>query len=58
MTSELPQPGDVVVTMSYLGLFTVVRVDGDTAEIVDAQGTTRVVRLSNVRRVDRPSDPS
>jgi hypothetical protein len=44
--------------MSYLGLFTVVRIDGDTVEIVDDHGTTRVVRLSTVRRVDRPGDPS
>jgi preprotein translocase subunit YajC len=58
LTSELPKPGDLVVTMSYLGLFTVVRIDGDTVEIVDDHGTTRVVRLSNVRRVDRPGDPA
>jgi hypothetical protein len=44
--------------MSYLGLFTVVRIAGDTAEIVDEHGTTRTVRLSNVRRVDRPIDPT
>lgn len=58
MTPETPKEGDVVVTMSYPGLFTVVRVDGENVEITDGLGMTRVVRGSNVRRVDRPTDPS
>ena len=45
--------GDVVVTMSYPGLFTVVEIIGDDVRIADPKGQVRIVRCSNVRRVDR-----
>jgi hypothetical protein len=48
--------GDVVVTMSYRGLFTVVEINGDHVTIADGSGDTKVVRVSNVRRVDRDGD--
>jgi hypothetical protein len=56
LTSTTPKPGDVVVTMSYRGLFTVVEVTGDDVKISDGSGQTRIVRGSNVRKVDRSSD--
>lgn len=48
--------GDVVVTMSYQGLFTVVEINGEHVIIADGSGRTKVVRGSNVRRVDRHGD--
>ena len=45
--------GDVVVTMSYPGLFTVVEVNGEHVTIADGGGRTKIVSGSNVRRVDR-----
>jgi len=51
------RPGDVVVTMSYPGLFTVVVVAGDDVKIVDATGTIRTVRAANLRRVTRNESP-
>ena len=56
LTPDTPQIGDVVVTMSYPGLFTVVAIDGDNMTISDGNGRTNVVRGSNVRRVDRSID--
>lgn len=49
--------GDIVVTMSYPGLFTVVAIAGDDVRIIDGDGLTHVVRGSNVRRVNRPDVP-
>ena len=49
--------GDVVVTMSYPGLFTIVEITGDDVKIADAEGTIRTVRAANVRRVTRPNPP-
>ena len=45
--------GDIVVTMSYRGMFTVVALDGDQVVIVDDRGVTRTVLSANVRRVTR-----
>lgn len=50
--------GDVVVTMSYPGLFTVVTIAGENVTIVDAEGRTRLVRGSNLRRVQRDDAPA
>jgi hypothetical protein len=47
------QIDDVVVTMSYPGLFTVVTIDGEDVTIADADGHTYRVRAANVRRVNR-----
>lgn len=41
--------GDVVVTMSHPGPFTVVEVRGDTLTIVSAEGLRKVVRSCHVR---------
>ena len=56
MTPDTPKIGDVVVTMSYPGLFTVIEVTGDDVTIRGDSGQTKTVRGSNVRRVDRSSD--
>ncbi len=45
--------GDVVVTMSHPGPFTVVDIKGETVTIVTAQGLRKVVRASNVRRLEK-----
>jgi preprotein translocase subunit YajC len=50
--------GDVVVTMSYPGLFTIVEVVGDDVKIADGEGNVKTVRASNVRRVTRDESPS
>jgi len=50
--------GDVVVTMSYPGLFTVVAIEGKDVRIVDGDGRIHVVRGSNVRRVNRDAPAS
>ena len=50
--------GDVVVTMSYPGLFTVVAIAGDDVRIDDGAGRTYLVRGSNVRRVTRGDVPT
>ena len=50
--------GDVVVTMSYPGMFTVLEINGEHVTIADGDGRTKVVRGSNVRRVDRNKDAS
>jgi hypothetical protein len=49
----MPKVGDVVVTMSYPGLFTVVEVAGEDVKIAAPDGRVRTVRASNVRQVDR-----
>ena len=48
--------GDLVVTMSYPGLFTVVEIRGDEATIASVDGQRKIVRLANLRRVQRPTD--
>jgi hypothetical protein len=45
--------GDVVVTMSYPGMFTVAAIDGAQVTIVDRDGVSRTVVAANVRRVTR-----
>lgn len=47
--------GDVVVTMSYPGLFTVLEIDGETLTLGAADGGKILVSESNVRRLDRDS---
>jgi hypothetical protein len=51
--------GDVVVTTSHPGPFTVVDIDGQNVTIVSAQGLKKVVRASNVRVLEKekPSEP-
>ena len=41
--------GDVVVTTSHPGPFTIVDIQGDALTIVTAQGLKKVVRAANVR---------
>ncbi len=45
--------GDIVVTMSYPGMFTVVALNGDQVVIEDGSGATHTVLTANVRRVTR-----
>ncbi|MCC6763603.1 MAG: hypothetical protein IT293_02985 [Deltaproteobacteria bacterium] len=45
--------GDVVVTMSYPGIFTVVETHGDAVTISDGGSRILKVQASNVRRVKR-----
>lgn len=49
------QVGDVVVTMSYPGIFTVIDVKGDDVTIATSDGIPKVVRVANIRRLDRPT---
>jgi hypothetical protein len=51
----MPKVGDIVVTMSYPGIFTVVEVHVDALTISDGESRTFKVRASNVRRVERDS---
>lgn len=53
----MPKVGDVVVTMSYPGLFTVVALDGDTATISDGSARVLKVHVANVRCLKR-DDPT
>lgn len=50
------QIGDVVVTMSYPGIFTVVDIKGDDVTIATSDGIPKTVRLANVRRLTRPAE--
>ena len=50
--------GDVVVTMSYPGLFTVLEITGEDVKIADGTGRVRVVRAANVRGVRRGDEPA
>jgi len=50
--------GDVVVTMSHPGPFTVVEISGDTLTIVTAQGLRKVVRSANVRLLGKAEPPA
>lgn len=50
--------GDVVVTMSHPGPFTVVEISGDTLTIVTAQGLRKVVRSANVRVLRKAESPA
>ncbi|MBI3768084.1 MAG: hypothetical protein HY271_06245 [Deltaproteobacteria bacterium] len=45
--------GDVVVTMSHPGPFTIVDIKGDALTIVTAQGLQKVVRSANVRALEK-----
>ena len=50
--------GDVVVTTSHPGPFTIVEIDGETITMVGPQGLRKVVRASNVRLLDREKPAS
>lgn len=50
--------GDVVVTMSHPGPFTIVDIKGDTLTIVTAQGLQKVVRAANVRPLEKAQPAS
>jgi hypothetical protein len=50
--------GDVVVTMSHPGPFTIIGIDGDMLTIVTAQGLKKVVRSVNVRLLDKREPPA
>jgi len=50
--------GDVVVTMSHPGPFTVVDINGETITMVTAQGLRKVVRACNVKLLDREKPAS
>jgi hypothetical protein len=41
--------GDVVVTMSHPGPFTIIEMNGDELTIVSGEGLKKVVRTSSVR---------
>jgi hypothetical protein len=41
--------GDVVVTTSHPGPFTILAIEGDTLTITTAQGLRKLVRSANVR---------
>ena len=45
--------GDRVVTTSHPGPFTIVDIEGEDLTIVTAQGMRKVVRVSNVRRIEK-----
>jgi hypothetical protein len=45
--------GDVVVTTSHPGPFTIVDIQGDALTIVTPQGLTKVVRTANVRLLEK-----
>ena len=44
--------GDRVVTMSYPGIFTVVDIRDDNVTIAAEDGTRKLVRAANVRRLN------
>ncbi len=50
--------GDVVVTMSYPGLFTIVAITGDDVTIADGEGIVRIVRSANVRTIRHGDTPT
>jgi hypothetical protein len=45
--------GDVVVTTSHPGPFTIVDIQGDALTIVTAQGLKKVVRSANVKSLEK-----
>jgi hypothetical protein len=45
--------GDVVVTTSHPGPFTIIDIQGDALTIVTAQGLKKVVRSANVRALEK-----
>jgi hypothetical protein len=45
--------GDVVVTMSHPGPFTIIDIQGDALTIATAQGLQKVVRAANVRLLEK-----
>src|SRR5512140_2966950 len=50
--------GDVVVTTSHPGPFTIVDIQGDALTIVTAQGLRKVVRSANVRPLEKAKPAS
>jgi hypothetical protein len=53
LSGDTLRVGDVVVTMSYPGMFTVIALEGEQVTMADANGVTRTVIAANVRRVTR-----
>jgi hypothetical protein len=53
LSSDTLHVGDIVVTMSYPGMFTVTAIDGAQVTIVGRDGVTHIVVAANVRRVTR-----
>jgi len=56
--SDMLKIGDVVVTMSHPGPFTIVDIKGPDLVIVTAQGLRKVVRATNVRRLEKEKPAS
>ena len=50
--------GDVVVTTSHPGPFTIVDIRGDVLTIETAQGLRKVVRSANVRQLEKAKPAS
>ena len=50
--------GDVVVTTSHPGPFTIVDIQGENLTIVTAQGLKKVVRAANVRTLEKEKPAS
>jgi hypothetical protein len=50
--------GDVVVTTSHPGPFTIVDIKGDNLTIETAQGLRKIVRASNVRVLEKEKPAS
>ncbi len=58
MMVTMPKIGDVVVTMSHPGPFTVVAIDGETLTITTAQGFQKQVLARHVRILEKPEPPA
>jgi hypothetical protein len=56
--SDMLKIGDVVVTMSHPGPFTIVDIKGPDLVIVTAQGLKKVVRATNVRLLEKEKPAS
>jgi hypothetical protein len=50
--------GDVVVTMSHPGPFTIVDIQGDVLTIETAHGLRKIVRSANVRQLEKAKPAS
>ena len=57
MMLMMPKIGDVVVTMSHPGPFTVVDIDGEMLTITTAQGFQKRVLATNVRILEKAEPP-
>jgi hypothetical protein len=56
--SDMLKIGDVVVTMSHPGPFTIVDIKGPDLVIVTAHGLKKVVRATNVRLLEKEKPAS